>query len=127
MKLSFIVVRTDFSGFHHYPNAGNIDNRIAFLENTHHHTFGVKVKMNVTHNDREQEFFLVKWQLDGFIEERVSCHKNNYKNEVHSQSCEMIADCILNEFLIPRFGQRIYEVSVSEDGIFDGVVSYIPD
>jgi len=31
-KMTFIKVRTEFEGFHYYPNAGSIDPRIQFLE-----------------------------------------------------------------------------------------------
>ena len=64
MKKTYITVRTEFEGFHRYPNAGEIDSRIKFLENEHRHIFKVEVTASVTHNDRELEFFLVKWALD---------------------------------------------------------------
>ena len=64
---TFIKVRTEFEGFHYYPNAGSIDPRIQFLENEHRHMFKVDVKISVTHLDRELEFFLVKWALQEFI------------------------------------------------------------
>ena len=64
---TFIKVRTEFEGFHHYPDAGSIDGRIKFLENEHRHIFKIGVKISVTHLDRELEFFLVKWDLQKFI------------------------------------------------------------
>jgi len=114
---TFIKVRTQFEGFHHYPGAGVIDQRIKFLENDHRHMFHVTVKLAVTHLDRELEFFLVKWALANFIKSG----NQNYK------SCEMIASDILNDHLIPLYGdQRYYEVTVSEDGESDGIVEYLP-
>ena len=38
---TFIKVRTEFEGFHYYPNASSIDPRIQFLENEHRHMFKV--------------------------------------------------------------------------------------
>lgn len=117
MLNTFIKVRTEFEGFHHYPNAGKIDSRIKFLENDHRHTFKVTVKISVTHLDRELEFFLVKWALIDFIKGGNQNHK----------SCEMIATNILDNHLIPLYGSdRYYEVTVSEDGESDGIVEYSP-
>lgn len=113
---SFIRVRTEFEGFHYYPGAGNIDKRIKFLEDLHRHMFKVEVVISVTHDDRELEFFLVKWALNDFIKEGTMNHK----------SCEMIAKEIITEHLIPSYGDRYYKVTVSEDGESDGIVVYEP-
>lgn len=114
---TYIKVRTQFEGFHHYPNAGSIDPRIKFLEHEHRHMFKVEVKISVTHTDRELEFFLVKWALNDFIQGGNQNHK----------SCEMIATDILTNHLIPRYGHnRYYEIVVSEDGESDGIVEHDP-
>lgn len=115
MRNTYIKVRTEFEGYHFYPNAGTIDPRIKFLENEHRHMFKVTVKISVTHLDRELEFFLVKWALTDFI---------NAGNQNH-KSCEMIATDILDNHLIPTYGSdRYYEVVVSEDGESDGIIEY---
>lgn len=117
MTNTYIKIRTEFEGFHHYPGAGTIDSRIKFLENTHRHIFKVEVKISVSHLDRELEFFLVKWALSAFIKSGDMNHK----------SCEMIATDILNNHLIPTYGSaRYYEIVVSEDGESDGVVEHFP-
>ena len=117
MTKTYIKVRTEFEGYHFYPNAGSIDPRIKFLENEHRHMFKVEVKISVTHLDRELEFFLVKWALQEHINESKMNHK----------SCEMIATDILNNHLIPNYGDnRYYEIVVSEDGESDGIVEHIP-
>ena len=115
-KKTFIKVRTSFEGFHYYPNAGDVDPRIKFLENEHRHMFEVEVKISVDHLDRELEFFLVKWALQEFIKSGNQNHK----------SCEMIATDILEKHLLPRYGDRYYEIVVSEDGESDGIVEYTP-
>jgi hypothetical protein len=114
--MTFIKVRTEFEGFHYYPNAGSIDPRIQFLENEHRHMFKVEVKISVTHLDRELEFFLVKWALNEFIQGGNQNHK----------SCEMIASDILENHLLPKYGERYYEIVVSEDGESDGIIEYKP-
>lgn len=117
MTKSYIRVRTEFEGFHYYPNAGEIDSRIKFLEVEHRHIFKVEVKISVTHLDRELEFFLVKWALQEYIKSGNMNHK----------SCEMIAEEILSEHLIPTYGaDRYYEITVSEDGESDGIIEYNP-
>jgi hypothetical protein len=113
---TYIKVRTEFEGYHFYPGAGSIDDRIKFLENEHRHMFKVEVKISVTHLDRELEFFLVKWALQDFIKSGKMNHK----------SCEMIATDILREHLLPKYGERYYEIVVSEDGESDGIVEYLP-
>jgi len=115
-QMSYIRVRTEFEGFHCYPNAGSIDPRIQFLENEHRHMFKVEVKISVDHLDRELEFFLVKWALNDFIKSGSQDHR----------SCEMIAQDILVNHLIPKYGQRYYEIVVSEDGESDGIIEYKP-
>ena len=115
IKSTYIKVRTEFEGFHYYPNAGSIDPRIQFLENEHRHIFKVEVKIGVNHLDRELEFFLVKWALNDFIK------SGNYNHK----SCEMIATDILEKHLITKYGpDRYYEIIVSEDGESDGIVEY---
>lgn len=114
---TYIRVRTEFEGFHFYPNAGQIDPRIKFLEHEHRHMFKVEVKIGVTHTDRELEFFLVKWALTDFLKESKMNHK----------SCEMIGFDILEKHLIPLYGpNRYYEIVVSEDGESDGIVEHNP-
>ena len=113
---TFIKIRTEFEGFHYYPNAGEIDPRIKFLEHEHRHMFKVEVKISVTHLDRELEFFLVKWALQEFIKAGNQNHK----------SCEMIATDILQNHLLSSYGERYYEIVVLEDGESDGIVEYKP-
>ena len=115
-RQTFIKVRTEFQGFHFYPGAGEIDPRIKFLENEHRHMFKVEVKISVTHLDRELEFFLVKWDLQEFLKDGKMNHK----------SCEMIATDILENHLLPKYGERYYEIVVSEDGESDGIIEYRP-
>lgn len=115
-RQSYIKIRTQFEGFHHYPGASKIDPRIAFLEERHRHMFHVEVTISVEHNDRELEFFLVKWDLQDFIKGK----------EMNNQSCEMIAD-LITEYLISKYGVRYYKVVVSEDGESDGIVETKPD
>ena len=113
---TYIKVRTQFEGFHFYPNAGEIDPRIKFLESEHRHIFKVEVKISVTHLDRELEFYIVKWALEKFIKSGSQDHK----------SCETIATDILDHLKSEYGYAREYEIVVSEDGESDGIVHYLP-
>ena len=116
---SWIRVRSEVEGFHCYPNASEIDPRIKFLESLHRHMFKIEVKISVTHLDRELEFFLVKWALQEFL---------NTNDRAHAKSCETLANEIIFDHLIPKYGShRHYEVTVSEDGESDGIVEYRPN
>lgn len=46
---TYITVRTEYEGFHYYPNAGKIDPRIQFLENEHRHLFKVRLGSQTRH------------------------------------------------------------------------------
>jgi hypothetical protein len=116
-RKTFITVRTQFQGIHRYPNASKINPRIAFLEVPHRHLFKVEVTISVSHLDRELEFFLVKWALEEFIED----------GDMNNKICEMIGTDILDQHLLPLYGDdRYYKIIVSEDGESDGVVVYEP-
>ena len=116
MIKSYITVRTQFEGFHFYPNAGDIDPRIKFLESSHRHIFKIETKIEVYGLDRELEFFLVKWYLNEFINETNMEHK----------SCEMIALDILGHLQNKYGTERYYNITVSEDGESDGIIEFIP-
>lgn len=109
-----ITVRTEFEGFHFYPGAGEIDPRIKFLESEHRHMFKVAAELEVFHDDRELEFFLVKWDLNEFIKSGNQNHK----------SCEMIAREILEHLKAKWGAHRQLRVTVSEDGESDATVYY---
>lgn len=113
---TYITVRTEYEGFHYYPDAGKIDPRIQFLENEHRHLFKVSAIIEVFHDDRELEFFLVKCDINEFIKGGNMNHK----------SCEMMAREIL-EHLKNKWGaDRWISVTVSEDGESDGTVTWSP-
>jgi hypothetical protein len=116
MIKTFIVVRTQFEGFHFYPNAGDIDPRIKFLESSHRHIFKIEAKIQVFTLDRELEFFLVKWSLEEYLTESNMNHK----------SCEMIASDILGHIQAKYGIGRAITITVSEDGESDGIIEYTP-
>lgn len=99
-----ITISTNFEGFHCYPNAPD---EVAFLRSVHRHIFYVDVTVQVKHDDRELEFFMVKREIDSFIKDNLA--------DLNMKSCEMIGRKILY-FLLRRYPNRdAYSIHVSED------------
>lgn len=113
MTKMWIKVRWEFQAIHHYPNAPD---EVSFLRNHHRHIFKCSAKIEVFHDDRELEFFIVQKKLS-----------DNINGINHSaMSCEQIAHsiiCFLNSEVVY---QRRIEVEVSEDGENSAVVEYFP-
>lgn len=62
--LKTIYVRTSFVGFHKWETAPQ---EVSFLRDLHRHIFNVKVTLQVSHSDRDVEFFLLKKDVDFII------------------------------------------------------------
>lgn len=102
-------------GFHSYP-AADVD--VYYLRDTHRHIFKYKVTVSVTHDDREIEFHqLLNFCLNQFSD--LGTLQLNYK------SCEMLAQDLLG-VLQTKYGNRHYEVEVSEDGECGAIVTSSP-
>lgn len=98
-----IIVRTQFEDYHKWAEAPE---EVAFLKNKHRHIFYVEIKCSVNHNDRELEFFMVKKQLDFFIEKGI-------KTMPEGKSCEMMASKLKQ--LLEGTYQRPFKVAIFED------------
>lgn len=106
MKIK-ITVKNSFVGVHCYPNAPE---EVCYLKYPHRHNFNIESTIEVFHNDRELEFYVVQDSIDRFL-------KNIRFTE--STSCEQIAEKVMN-FLIDTYcNDKVYRdisVSVGEDG-----------
>lgn len=108
----FIAITTQKEGFHAYPDAPE---EVAFLRNLHRHLFKIRVEIEVTHGDRELEFFLVKRYVDSITSEIFAL----------SLSCEDYAEKIIKKLSDKyKTAARFYFVSVSEDGENEGYAIY---
>lgn len=107
----YICVRTQFAGFHCWPNAPQ---EVAFLQLKHRHIFHVQVKIEVQHNDRELEFFMVKAYLDSIMP----------TGELGPTSCEMLAEAFITQLQL-QYGKRNIECQVFEDGENGAIVESI--
>ncbi|OPZ49143.1 MAG: hypothetical protein BWY95_00257 [Bacteroidetes bacterium ADurb.BinA104] len=114
---SYIVVRDQIEGIHHYPSAPK---EVEFLRHMHRHVFHVTFRIEVRHANREMEFIIVKRHLKHTI--------HNFMRERSSSafSCEMFA-----EHVIHQMGQKLEAqdremmCSVFEDGE-NGAEVYYP-
>ncbi len=95
-----IFVKTRFTAFHNWPDAPE---EVGFLRNIHRHEFHVEVRWNVSHSDRDREFFIMKRKLQTHLT------KYYFGKNLGERSCEMIAYEIMEEF-------EANTVIVSEDG-----------
>lgn len=100
-------------GIHKYPAALDDPNLatgdeydVSFLGYPHRHIFHFKVRIQVTHNDRDIEFIQFKRWLESLYEGTL---------ELDYKSCEMIADDLYNE-ISTKYPGRFVEIDVAEDG-----------
>ena len=113
---TFAEVNTRFTGEHKWPDAPD---EVAFLRNYHRHEFHVRVTVEQMHNDRDVEYIMLKRALNDFLDE--------WPQKLGSKSCEMMAEEILEDFLLSEYGNdRRYTVEVLEDGENGGGVSWRP-
>ena len=120
----WIEVRFQKEGIHCYPAAATDPNLatgddydVSFLANPHRHMFHFRVRIAVTHNDRDIEFIQFKRWLESLYNRNVL--------ELNFNSCEMIADDLLS-IIIGRYPGRAMEIEVSEDGENGGILQYEP-
>ena len=108
----YIEVKIDVEGLHQWSNC-NLSN-VEYLKYLHRHTFQIKCRREVNHNDRDVEFIDFKHKIKKYINDNwydwdYECC--NFKG----MSCEHIAENLLINFDLCR-------CSVSEDGEFFGIV-----
>lgn len=110
---TYICVKFEFEGFHHWPEAPN---EVDFLRKPHRHLFKGEAKIPVAHNDRQLEYFIVKRFLNKTI-------KDMYDFELGKLSCEMMCEDVLKA-IQDKFGVRKdVTVSIYEDGENGSVVT----
>ena len=92
-----VIVKLAVDACHCFPSAAKLFPEVAFLADKHRHMFHFTVACEVTHSDRDKEFIMLKRDVLEYINEE-------YYNEIArtcefgSQSCEMLAEEILNKF-----------------------------
>ncbi len=108
-KTTSIFITTNFVGFHQWPDAPDI---VAFLRTLHRHTFGVRVEVEVKHDDREIEFFILQNGVNQFISKTLM----PMLRKCPHMSCEMMANEIFNALNSTEdYSGLVLSVEVNED------------
>lgn len=101
---TYIGIKLSLEGFHHFPNASRIfGDKVKFLEYNHRHIFHIECKQQVFHDNRDQEFLLLKRKVQQWFDNRYGVPA-----QFEAMSCEMIARELINAF-------NFTYVKVSED------------
>jgi hypothetical protein len=114
----FIEVTFQKEGIHKYP-AALTDPKlkdVEFLGYPHRHMFHFRVRVSVTHNDRDIEFILFKRELEHLYQGTLN---------IDYSSCEMLAEELIQYIKLHYPGRHI-EVGVSEDGENGAIIQYTP-
>ena len=91
-----IIITTQFEALHNWPGArGHV--QYDYLADPHRHIFKVKLAKTVHGDDRDIEFIELKRDVNFFIANEYGSSANKVTNIGH-QSCEMIAERLLNAF-----------------------------
>ncbi len=101
-----VGITTKIEGFHAFAKAEEVFGKdVDFLATRHRHMFGIELEMLVFHNERDQEFILLKRQVENYIQA-------NYGKpaEFGNMSCESIAQELMENFT------NVVMVKVDEDG-----------
>ena len=113
-------------GFHNWENCP-ID-EVSFLRSPHRHMFHFKCYQDVSHDDRDVEFIMLKRRVQAYLYDKYGeCIKVDPDTETlcgtfttlvfNSMSCEMIARDLMIAFTLSK-------CEVSEDGENGAIVTY---
>lgn len=114
MERSTIWVQWDREGFHNYPDAPE---EVAFLRLRHRHVFKFRAEVEVFHDDRDIEFFMLKKELQNNVWPSEA--------EFNHRSCEMLAKDVVN-YIATMYPGRAITVTCSEDGENGATFRYAP-
>lgn len=111
---TYINVSFQFEGFHKWVDAPK---EVGFLKDLHRHIFHVKATIQVSHEDRDLEFILVKRWLESEVP--------NMKNVVgEGASCETMCRYFIDIITDKHPDVPYVMLEVSEDGENGGIVEY---
>ena len=116
-----IKVKEIFRGVHNWPKAGETieTEKVGFLANEHAHDFRITVECNVTHEDREIEFYLLRNTLREIVDNAWS--KIDHFIDFGSDSCETIGKVVLKN-LRSHYGSKGWVVEVAENEFQSGII-----
>lgn len=123
-----IKVKNSFVGFHRYEQAPE---DVQFLRNWHRHNFIVYTTISVNNDDRDIEFFELQNEVNHFVRldyDLRNCREaEKWLGDIVIDSCESLAESIVDYFQF-NYPERSYiSVEVSEDGECSATVSWRKD
>lgn len=92
-----VMVKIVIEGMHNFPKAAELFPEVAFLADRHRHLFHFIASKKVNHDDRDVEFIIFKRNITRYLASKY-WDVNTRVHEFGSQSCEMLAREILEEF-----------------------------
>lgn len=105
---SEIEVTFQTEGSHYWKDAPA---EVCFLRSNHRHMFHFTVRVEMTHDDRDIEFFMMKRKMLSWYGAFTA---------FGPQSCEMIARDLAGR-IVAEYGERNLQIKVSEDGENAGI------
>lgn len=81
---------------------------VDYLRINHRHVFHIKAYKEVSHDDRDVEFIMLKHRINSYIKDKYlgRCNATHATGrllcEFGGMSCEMIAEELINEFDLSR-------------------------
>jgi hypothetical protein len=94
---TIVIVKLAVDGCHNFPLAAKLFPEVDFLADRHRHMFHFTVACAVTHSDRDKEFIMLKRDVIDYINGEYFSDLTR-TCEFGAQSCEMLAEQVLNEF-----------------------------
>jgi len=117
---TYIKVKTQFEGKHQWSSCPFEE--VAFLKSLHRHIFYVIVIAEVSHADRDIEFFILKKDIDKVIKELYDTDVSKIAN-LGSMSCEMMCKDIQDALSKIEYN-TISEIEVNEDNENGAIVKF---
>ena len=114
-QTTMIWVKLQRHGFHAYPQAPG---EVSYLRQRHRHLFYIKAGLQVFHDDREVAFHMFQNWISSLFGTDL---------ELDNQSCEMIAQALLDRILANYGEHRDAMVEVSEDDECGAVIRHLHD
>jgi hypothetical protein len=105
---SEVFITTQFEAIHNWPNCPFEE--VSYLRDPHRHIFHIKACKQVTHDDRDIEFIMLKHAIDDYLKETYPI------KQFGAKSCEMLARELIDKFELCR-------CEVSEDGENGAILS----
>lgn len=110
-KFTNIVVNLQVEGLHAWPGVKDTQyvDKVGYLQYPHRHLFHIKCIKSVNHGDRDIEIIDFKHQINQYLLKRYASTINDKVCRFGNQSCEMIAEELLEKF-------QLESCEVLEDG-----------